>query len=409
MSLSSTQKAFATSKEPYPAFIGGLGSGKTAAAIARAMALKSHFPECDIAYYLPTYPLIEDIAFRRFPELLERKGYAYTLNKTSAYIEFPNAGRIIFRTMENPQRIVGYEVAHSIVDELDTLPIEKARDAWNKIIARNRQKCSMPNTVAVATTPEGFRFVYERWQKNPAKGYVMFKAKTSDNASNLPEGYIDNLKASYPSNLLSAYLDGEFVNLTSGSIYHEFDRQLNASKEVITSNEPIHVGMDFNVGNMSASIWVLRDGEPHAVDELTGVYDTPAMAEILKERYQGHAIYVYPDASGNARKTNNASTSDIAILRQAGFTVLVNSVNPAVKDRILSFNAMILSGSERKLFVNADKCPGLVEALEKQCYDKNGEPDKHSGLDHIVDAAGYFIAYKFPIRKGFKTVQVVGL
>jgi hypothetical protein len=70
---------------------------------------------------------------------------------------------------------------------------------------------------------------------------------------------------------------------------------------------------------------------------------------------------------------------------------------------------MILSGSERKLFVNADNCPGLVEALEKQCYDKNGEPDKHSGLDHIVDAAGYFIAYKFPIRKGFKTVQVVGL
>lgn len=409
MSLSSTQKAFAISKEIYPAFIGGFGSGKTAAAIARAMALKSHFPECDIAYYLPTYPLIEDIAFRRFPELLERKGYAYTLNKTSAYIEFPNAGRIIFRTMENPQRIVGYEVAHSIVDELDTLPIEKARDAWNKIIARNRQKCSMPNTVAVATTPEGFRFVYERWQKNPAKGYVMFKAKTSDNASNLPEGYIDNLKASYPSNLLSAYLDGEFVNLTSGSIYHEFDRQLNASKEAITSNEPIHVGMDFNVGNMSASIWVLRDGNPHAVDELTGVYDTPAMAEILKERYQGHAIYVYPDASGNARKTNNASTSDIAILRQAGFTVLVNSVNPAVKDRILSFNAMILSGSERKLFVNADKCPGLVEALEKQCYDKNSEPDKHSGLDHIVDAAGYFIAYKFPIRKGFKTVQVVGL
>ena len=409
MSLSSTQKAFATSKEIYPAFIGGFGSGKTAAAIARAMALKSHFPDCDIAYYLPTYPLIEDIAFRRFPELLERKGYAYTLNKTSAYIEFPNAGRIIFRTMENPQRIVGYEVAHSIVDELDTLPIEKARDAWNKIIARNRQKCSMPNTVAVATTPEGFRFVYERWQKNPAKGYVMFKAKTSDNASNLPEGYIDNLKASYPSNLLSAYLDGEFVNLTSGSIYHEFDRQLNASKEVITSNEPIHVGMDFNVGNMSASIWVLRDGNPHAVDELTGVYDTPAMAVILKERYQSHAIYVYPDASGNARKTNNASTSDIAILRQAGFTVLVNSVNPAVKDRILSFNAMILSGSERKLFVNADKCPGLAEALEKQCYDKNGEPDKHSGLDHIVDAGGYFIAYKFPIRKGFKTVQVVGL
>ena len=409
MSLSDTQKAFATSKEPYPAFIGGFGSGKTAAAIARAMALQAHFPQCDIAYYLPTYPLIEDIAFRRFPELLERKGYSYQLNKTSAYIEFPNAGRIIFRTMENPQRIVGYEVAHSVVDELDTLPLEKARNAWNKIIARNRQKCSMPNTVAVATTPEGFRFVYERWHKNPSPGYVMFKAKTADNAANLPADYITNLQATYPSNLLSAYLEGEFVNLTAGSIYHEFDRRLNSSHETITSNEPLHIGMDFNVGNMSASVWVTRNGNPHAVDELTGIYDTPAMISTIKDRYHGHAIFIYPDASGDNRKSNNASITDLTLLRQAGFTVLNNQANPRVKDRILSVNAMICSGNERKLFVNSDKCPALVEAFEKQCYDKNGEPDKQSGLDHIVDAAGYFLAYKYPIRKGFKTVQVVGL
>jgi len=409
MSLSEKQKQFAICKEPFPAFIGGFGSGKTAAAIARAMALKSHFKDCDVAYYLPTYPLVEDIAYRRFPELLERKGFAYTLNKSSAYIEFPNSGRIIFRTMENPQRIVGYEVAHSIVDELDTLPLEKAKDVWNKIIARNRQKCSMPNTVAVATTPEGFRFVYDRWQKNPAPGYVMFKVKTADNQDNLPVGYIDNLRNSYPSNLLSAYLDGEFVNLTSGSIYHEFDRFLNGSHETITSNEPLHIGMDFNVGNMSASVFVTRATNPHAVDELTGIYDTPAMINVIKDRYQGHAIFVYPDASGNNRKSNNASVTDLTLLRQAGFTVLNNAANPAVKDRILSVNGMICANGERRLRVNSDKCPALTEALEKQCYDKNGEPDKQSGLDHIVDAAGYFIAYKYPVRKGFKTVQVVGL
>ena len=145
MSLSSVQKEFATSKEPFPAFVGGFGSGKTAAGIARALGLKAHFRDCDVAYYLPTYSLIEDIAFRRFPELLERKGYAYTLNKSSAYIEFPKGDRIIFRSMERPERIVGYEVAHSIADELDTLPTEKARDVWNKIIARNRQKCEMVN------------------------------------------------------------------------------------------------------------------------------------------------------------------------------------------------------------------------------------------------------------------------
>lgn len=401
MSLTPTQREFARSREPFPAFVGGFGSGKTAAAIARAMALKAHFYNCDVAYYLPTYPLIEDIAFRRFPDLCDRKEFAYKLNKASAYIEFPGAGRIVFRTMENPERIVGYEVAHSVVDELDTLPIEKARTVWNKIIARNRQKCSMPNTVAVATTPEGFRFVHERWVKNPAPGYVLFRAKTMDNEANLPAGYIDNLRNSYPTNLLAAYLDGEFVNLTAGSVYPEFDRTANASAETIKPGETLHIGMDFNVTKMAAVASVLRGNEPHSVAELTGVFDTPEMIRLITARWKaaGHPIMVYPDASGGARKSANASQSDLSLLAGAGFKVCANPANPAVKDRVLSANAMIHAAGARRWRVNPQTCPMLVEALEKQPYDRNGEPDKASGFDHIIDAAGYFIAYRYPIVK----------
>lgn len=400
MSLTATQRAFATSREPFPAFVGGFGSGKTAAAIARAMALKSHFRHADVAYYLPTYPLVEDIAFRRFPDLCERKGWAYKLNKQSAYIEFPGAGRIVFRTMEQPHRIVGYEVAHSVCDELDTLPIEKARDVWNKVIARNRQKIgNFPNTVAVATTPEGFRLVHELWVKRRSPGYVLFRAKTMDNSANLPDGYIENLRNTYPTNLLAAYLDGEFVNLTAGSVYPEFNRNLNASNETIQQNETLHFGLDFNVTKMAGVIHVLRSGEPHAVREYTGVFDTPAMIELLKSRHAGHQIMVYPDASGNARKANNASVTDISLLKAAGFTVCVNGANPAVKDRVLSTNAMINREGARRYRVSLDGCPQLVESLEKQAYDKNGEPDKSSGLDHVIDAATYFVAYRFPIVK----------
>lgn len=407
--LTPTQRAFAVCREIAPCFCGGFGSGKTAAAIARAMALKSHFPTCDIAYYLPTYPLVEDIAFRRFPELCERKEWVYKLNKASAFIEFPNHGRIVFRTMENPARIIGYEVAHSILDELDTLPIEKAREVWNKVIARNRQKCSMGNTVAVATTPEGFRFVYERWVKNPAPGYVLFRAKTMDNADNLPAEYIQNLRNTYPSNLLAAYLDGEFVNLTAGSVYPEFDRVLNGSTESIRDNEPLHIGMDFNVEHMAAVVFVLRDGAPHAVAEVTGVFDTPAMIRILSDRYKGHPLYIYPDASGRNRKSVNASESDIALLRQSRMTVLVNTTNPAVKDRVLSTNRMIHADGVRRLKVNPDTCPGFVEALEKQAYDKNGEPDKTSGLDHVIDAGTYYLAYKFPVIHRRTTVSPISI
>lgn len=424
--LTDSQRKFVLSNARFPAFVGGFGSGKTAAAMARAMRLKIQCRQQDIAYYLPTYGLIEDIALQRFPDLCERKGWAFKVRSgPNPQIEFPGAGRILFRNMEQPQRIVGYEVAHSLVDEIDVMATEKARDAWNKIIARNRQKCGMQNTVGVATTPEGFKFVYERWKKDPADGYVLIQAPTSENAHNLPEDYIAGLESSYPGNLLLAYLEGEFVNLTQGSVYAEFDRVLNASTETIQPSEPLHIGMDFNVGNMHAVVNVLRNDDPHAVDELTGMLDTPATIATIKARYPGHAILVYPDASGGSRKSNNASESDIALLRAASFKVLANPANPAVKDRVLAMNQMICAtvadapelGMEerggkavrRRMRVNPDRCPVLVEALEKQAYDKNGEPDKSGGLDHPCDAQGYFIHYRYPVRgREMRRVQLGG-
>ena len=402
MALTAAQKGFATSRAFAPAFVGGFGSGKTAAAMLRALALKFQFKSCDVAYYLPTFPLVDDIAMRRFPAMCEANGWAHKVRGgTSPHIEFPGAGRILFRSMSNPAAIVGYEVAHSVCDELDTLKTEDARNVWNKVIARNRQKMpgDFPNTVAVATTPEGFRFVWERWVKNKAPGYELFRAKTMDNAANLPDGYIDNLRNSYPSALLAAYLEGEFVNLTAGSVYAEFDRTLNTSTETIQPGETLHVGMDFNVSKGAAVIHVLRGDDPHAVAELTDVFDTPAMIALLKRDYGGHSIMVYPDASGANRKSNNASESDIALLRQAGFRVCVNAANPRVKDRVLAANAMIHKDGARRYRVNPERCPQLVESLEKQAYDKHGEPDKSGGLDHVIDAATYFIVYRYPLTR----------
>ena len=403
--LTRPQYDFVAAPEQFPAMVAGFGAGKSHAGIWRALRLKRAYPKLDIAYYLPTYDLVARMALPRFEETLNSIGARFRINKNDSLIEIENCGSIILRTMDNPARIVAYEVADSILDELDTLPIEKARDVWNKAIARNRQKKpdGALNTVAVATTPEGFRFVYERWKKNPAAGYRLIRATTMSNAANLPAGYIDSLRASYPANLLAAYLDGEFVNLTAGSVYAEFDRALNSSTETIQPSEPLHIGMDFNVGRMSAVVFVLRGGEPHAVDELTHILDTPAMIASIKSRFVGHAIHVYPDASGNSRKSVNASESDIALLRAARFNVLVAASNPWVKDRLLAMNQMIHNEGARRLRVNADACPGFVECLEKQAYDKNGEPDKSSGMDHLNDAAGYFVFYRYPVLS--RTIQ----
>lgn len=403
LALTAPQEDFIFSDKQFPAFVGGFGAGKSDALITRLMMKKLAYPQFNVGYFAPTYDLISLIAWPKFEERLDAMKIKYRLNKSDKELRVATGGSVIFRTLDNPDRIVGFEISDGGIDEFDTLDEKKAGNAWRKCLARCRKKKpdGELNTLAIATTPEGFRYVYQTWGKNPKPGYELYRAPTSSNPF-LPDGYVDQLRAIYPPQLLDAYLEGLFVNLTSGAVYPDFSRTLNHAPVTADPNEPLHVGMDFNVLNMSAVIFVLRGDTPYAVGELTSVRDTPAMAQILKERYreQGHSVTVYPDASGQNTSSKNASESDLSILRQNGFGVRVNNRNPAVKDRVNSVNAMILNAKgERRLMVNTDACPTLTESLEQQVYDKNGQPDKTSGHDHTNDAAGYFLVKQFPILR----------
>jgi hypothetical protein len=405
--LTEPQERFVFSEAVHPAMVAGYGAGKSQAGVVRILLRALQYPRMNFAFVEPTFDLVRLIAWPRFEEVLTAWGVPYQLNKSESIMTLANDARIVFRSADNPSRLVGFEVADALIDEADVLKPKDAQDVWVKMIGRARQKKydGKPNTVAAVSTPEGFGWLYETFEKVKRPGYELIRAPTSSNPY-LPPEYLETLKATYPSNLLAAYTEGHFVNLTAGSVYPEFDRALNASSETIKPGEALHIGMDFNVAHMACSIHVLRDGKPHAVDELTEVFDTPAMVSLIKSRFPEHPIFVYPDASGKNRKSQNASESDLTLLRQARFMVCVNPSNPAVKDRVLSVNQALASRAYR---VNPDKCPALVEALEKQAYDKNGEPDKTSGLDHIIDAAGYFISYKFPIAsRSIQRAQIVG-
>lgn len=418
--MTKEQAEFFQLQAKYALFVGGYGSGKTETLANCALRDALTSSQALISCYEPTYDLIRLILAPRMEEKLLDFGIRYKYNKTEniIYTSNPQCGDFILRTLENPVRIVGYESYRAHVDEIDTLKKDQALAVWRKVIARNRQVLldeeGLPlddtfNRVSAYTTPEGFKFAYDTWVKNKKVGYDLVRAKTSSNPF-LPEDYVQSLLDSYPTQLIKAYLEGEFVNLNSGNVYPEFDRRANHIDATLNEKEPIHVGMDFNRLKMSAVIYVIREGEPIAIKEHTGVRDTPDMAKLLCERYKDkeHSIIIYPDASGANSSSKNASESDLSILRQAGLTVRVNSTNPAIMDRINAVNAMLLNGDGvRRLKINTNHCPELTEALEQQPYDKNGMPDKSGGLDHILDAAGYFIAYQYPIVKRQFTTQTI--
>nr|UYL16606.1 MAG: terminase large subunit [Caudoviricetes sp.] len=409
------QGAFLGMHCKFPAFVAGFGTGKSEVMCNSAL-LDSMEGGSDsiIAMYEPTYDLVRLILAPRMEEKLTDWGVRYKYNKSDniIYTSSSQFGDFVLRTLDNPARIVGYESFRAKIDELDTLNMEHAEHAWNKVIARNRQlprtyKPITPkpaNTVSVFTTPEGFRFVHDRWvvKKNP--GYEMIQASTLSNPF-LPEDYVQSLRDTYPGQLIDAYINGEFVNLTAGTVYYAYDRRKNSSHETIKPGETLYIGQDFNVGHMASTVYVQRGKVWHAVAELVDMFDTPDVVRTITERWKskGHYIVMYPDASGKNRKSNNASTSDIAQLQQAGFEVRAKSTNPPVKDRVSAMNKALESGM---VMINEQACPVTARCLEQQAYDKNGEPDKSGGVDHQNDGTTYPIAYEMPIRKPVINVPV---
>jgi PBSX family phage terminase large subunit len=387
--------------------VSGYGGGKTFAACHKAITLMIANAGHDGIITEPNYPLLVQILIPELKKALEFFEIPYRLSVSDTIFYCSVGGietRIICKSMESVDRIIGINAAWVVMDEFDTAKQDLAYGAYLKLLARIR--VGNVKQMVIVSTPEGFKAMYRIFVTEGNRGNKrLIKARTSDNKY-LDKSYLETLTAIYPSNLLSAYLDGEFLNLTAGTVYPSFDRKLNATDETIQGDEPLHIGLDFNVTNMSAIIHVLRGDKPRAVMEYTKVFDTPAMIGLLKAKHPNNKIFIYPDASGQSRKSNNASQTDITLLQAARFQVMVNHANPAVKDRILIFNKLL---EARDYLVNPDTCPELVESLEKQAYDKNGEPDKSSGLDHVLDAAGYMCAYRYQIRKPMTRMQIVGI
>ncbi len=120
--------------------VGGMGSGKTFAGALRAVKLKLEYPQADVAYYMPTYRLLRMVAVPYIQEILLKLKLKNSFNQTDSFLSINKIrGGVIFRSYEKPETIIAYETGHSIVDELDTLPLKKAIEIWQKVNMRNRK------------------------------------------------------------------------------------------------------------------------------------------------------------------------------------------------------------------------------------------------------------------------------
>ena len=383
----------------------GYGAGKTRALCAKAVHLAVANQGFIGVVMEPTGPLIRDIWQSDFDDFLEAYDIPYTFRASPLpeyMLHLPGGDtKILCRSFENWQRIIGINAAWILTDEIDTVAVNIANKAFPKILGRLR--AGNVRQFAAASTPEGFRWMWQTFASEDGKGRPdrrLIRMRTQDNP-HLPADFIELMQANYDPQLLKAYLDGEFVNLTTGQVYDRFDRAKHViAIEAPSYREPLRIGVDFNIGNMSAVI-AYRNGKTLQVfDEVSGAHDTDTLAQTIKARYPDHRLYVYPDASGGNRSTN-ASQTDIAILESYGMSNQSPRANPPVRDRVAAVQALLENGKGEIRLSIAPSCAKTIECLELQSYSERGEPDKDAGYDHMNDALGYLVWREFnPLHAG---------
>ncbi len=167
--LNVPQARFLAMQQKFKAYVAGFGSGKTWVGCGGICKGFWEFPKINQGYFAPTYPQIRDIFYPTVEEVAHDWGLKVKIVESNKEVHFYSGrqyrGTTICRSMEKPDTIVGFKIGNALVDELDVLKADKARQAWRKIIARMRYKVDgLRNGIDVTTTPEGFKFVYPGWQ-----------------------------------------------------------------------------------------------------------------------------------------------------------------------------------------------------------------------------------------------------
>ena len=361
--------------------------------------------EDEIWYGAPTFKQAKRVFWRRLKQAIPEAWRATRPNETECSITLKSGHVMRVVGLDNYDNLRGSGLFFVLVDEWADCPWE----AWEEVLRPMLSTCqyTLPggeqrkggHALRIGT-PKGFNHCYDTYQDGRPGHEPDHKSwlYTSLDGGNVPAEELDAARRKMDPRTFRQEYEASFENY-AGVVYYTFSREANRTSETIKRGEALHIGMDFNVMKMAAVVHVVRDDLPMALSEFADVRDTPEMIEKIKFRFPDHSIAVYPDASGQNTSSKSASESDLSLLRKAGFTVIVDSTNPAVKDRVNAMCAMFVNTyGDRRYLVNVDQCPKYTQSLERQIYNDKGEPDKKAGYDHMVDAPGYFIAKRYPIK-----------
>lgn len=205
----------------HSAYIGGFGSGKTYALCIQALRAAAHYGAGSLGLIgAPTYKMLSDVTQRTFLRLCPPQ-WIKVYHKSSNKIILKNGAEILFRSLENEERLAGLTLDWWGLDEVGSVKLDTFRMLQGRM--RGNQRC-IGFCVGNPAGPTHWTYDYfvVEAQKRP-ESYALVQAPTLENVF-LPKQYTEEMKGSFKEGTpyYRRYVLGEFVAF-EGAYWGDFD------------------------------------------------------------------------------------------------------------------------------------------------------------------------------------------
>lgn len=434
------QKEFVNNPQRASAYIGGLGSGKTFAGIARGLKF-SQQPMAQDQFHGPrgciaaiNYPVLEDVVLPQFFEMMDGSGLWKTGKQETSWVASKKKARLIagcqcadkhkckheasilFRSLDKPNWMRGLELTWYFIDEGRHVTGKSWGVLWGRLRQTGFQKAGW-----VCSTPNGFDWMWEKFHPDSpmrVRGAEWFGASTYQNSDHLPNEYIDELFKEYEGAFLRQEVFGEFIGVTEGAVFFNFAPDRCITEVPYDPQLELESMWDFGMGDLGVVSFAQVDWRPkklpsgdtewvpvarligciEAVDWVSAEW-ADAFYRYCNNNFGGRLPSLnVGDPAGRSRAPGK-KTSIIEDLAQHG----INITTPQQKAQDFAVRILTNMMEADRVLIDQKKAARLGAAISSHRWkvDDNGVRTGtlavHDWTSHYADGLRYWATIKFSI------------
>lgn len=394
-------RKFHVSPNRHCCLAGGLGSGKSYAAIQELKALALENPGFTYFIGRKTMPSLRDTTMKTFfacmeDGLIPRGGH----NKTNNNVTLVNGAQFIFRPLDDLEKLKSLEIAGFFVDEANEIDA----DTYNTLKSRVRQKVkgkepSMYRTIIALNPGEEDHWIPQLFLHVKPLSHEMFQSTTMDNLKNLPEGYVEELKATFSQDMQQRMIFGLFGRVHKGSaVFPQFSRGNFIHPVQYDPNKILIRSWDFGY-NHPVCVWAqMENTQIRYLAELMGneVY----LQDFIRNQVMPYQSSLFGDVSlkpmdfcdPRGSDESDKGKSSVQILNEHGIYPIYRRtwIEEGLKVLKELMDTKIKGTEEPNLLVHP-RCKILIEGFKGGYHRSQGSeiPEKDGYYDNVMDATRY--------------------